>query len=101
AGPRYSLNRSNVAQESSLAFVSNPRNRSQLRSKVAQLPPLAMISNCEPMRLIANHLQQTQYQRMRVEIDWLILAAFHYQICNFIVTLWRLNNTNHRDRFQS
>src|SRR2546429_134103 len=58
------VNRSEVAQQSGLALFANAGNCRQLGSEVAQLAPLAMISNRVAMRLVANHLDQAQHLRV-------------------------------------
>src|SRR6187401_1984268 len=58
------LYRSKMSQQSSLSFGPHAGNRRQFGSEVAQLASLAMISDRVSMRLVANHLNQTQNQRM-------------------------------------
>src|SRR5688572_15708484 len=61
---RDSLNRTKVAQESALPLIANARNRREFRREVAQFAALAMVGDRETMRLVADHLQQTQDQRV-------------------------------------
>ena len=71
------MNRSEVTQQAHLSFLAHARNRGELRSEVAQLAPLAVISDGVAMRLVANHLNQPQNLRMRIQIDRFVFATFH------------------------
>src|SRR5260370_36814540 len=71
------MDRSEVAQQARLPFLADAGNRRQFRSEIAELATLAMISDGVAMRLVANHLNQSQYLRVRVEINRLILEALY------------------------
>src|SRR5258707_3402657 len=60
AGFRDFVNRSELTKQASLAFLAHAGNRRQLRSEIAQLAALAMISDGIAVRLVANHLNQAQ-----------------------------------------
>src|SRR2546425_8701065 len=89
-----------MTQQTSLSFLTDSGNRRQLRSKIAQLAPLAMIGHRVTMRLVANHLNQAQNRRMRIEINRLVLAAFYQKIGDLIVMKRGLDYADHRYGFQ-
>src|SRR5437773_6619404 len=59
-----------------------------------------MIGDGEAMSLIADHLQQAENQRMRVEIYWFMLSSFDQQISNFVMAQRWLDHSDHRYGFQ-
>src|SRR5438046_9079084 len=63
------LDRTELAQQSSLTLVSHTGYCRQLRSEIAQLAPLTMIGDGIAMRLVANHLDQAKNLRVPIEID--------------------------------
>ncbi len=100
AGFRDLMNRSELTKQASLAFLSHAGNRRQLRSEVAQFAALAMISDRIAMRFVANHLNQTQDLRVRIEIDGFVFAAFDQKVSDLVVMKRRLNHADHRHSFQ-
>src|ERR1700730_4688626 len=74
-GDRDFLYRTELPQQTSLAFISHAGNCRQFRSEIAQFAALAMISNGVTMSLVADHLNQAKYQRVRIEIDRLVFAS--------------------------
>src|SRR5712691_1343789 len=89
-----------MPQETALPLLAHSRNRCQLGSKVAQLATFAMIGHRKAMCFVANHLQQTKNERVRIEIDRFMFAAFNEQIRNLIVTQWWFDYSHHRHGFQ-
>ena len=59
-----------------------------------------MISNRIAMRLVANHLNQTQHLRIRIKIDGLVFASLHEKVSDLVVMQRRFDHTNHRHGFE-
>src|SRR5260370_41831739 len=74
AGSCDLLNRTELPQQARLSFLAHAGNRRQFGSEIAQLAALAMISDRVAMCLVADHLNQPQDLRMRIEIDRFILT---------------------------
>ena len=56
------MNRSEVTQQAGLPLFTHAGNCRKLRGEVAQLAALAMVGHRVTMRLVANHLNQTQHR---------------------------------------